>query len=292
MSSRFSLIRLIMPSLMLVVFGYGGHGGLGANSVLAASSVSRLQTELPASSSVEGNLVVQPFTQAPSPRLAADAGSADPVYSTFVGGTGDDQGLAVAVDNTGAAYVAGSTTSCSFPTGQNYCDENGDFQGAFVVKINPGGTGLAYIKFFAWLSVADIAVDGSGNVYLTGVAGADLLTTPGAYDPTYNESGDTFVLKLNATGELVYATYLGGSENDNGTAIAVDGSGAVYVTGETPSPDFPTTSGAFARTSKGCFDTFVTKLDTARSRLVYSTLVGGTECDYATDIAVVQNGQG
>ena len=90
---------------------------------------------------------------------------------------------------------------------------------------------------------------------------------------------------------LVYSTFLGGTDIDDARGIAVDGSGNAYVTGETTSPDFPTTAGAFARTSHGAYDVFVTKLNASGSALVYSTFLGGTNVDNGERIAVDAGGR-
>jgi hypothetical protein len=121
-----------------------------------------------------------------------------------------------------------------------------------------------------------IAVDASGNAYVTGVtASSDFPTTPGAFQTTYREVQDTFVSKLNAAGSaLLYSTYLGGSGYDNGSGIAVDASGNAYVTGGTSSSDFPTTPGAFQATYGGNGDAFVSKLNASGSALLYSTTWG------------------
>ncbi|HEX7333207.1 MAG TPA: SBBP repeat-containing protein [Pyrinomonadaceae bacterium] len=137
----------------------------------------------------------------------------------------------------------------------------------------------------------DIAVDASGNAYVTGfVDSFDFPTTVGAFDTNF-DSQDVFVTKLNPSGSaLVYSTFLGGNSNDFGLGIAVDASGSAYVTGDTFSFNFPTTMGAFDTTHNGSFDAFVTKLNPSGSALVYSTFVGGSSLDEATDIALDASG--
>src|SRR5439155_27006962 len=113
----------------------------------------------------------------------------------------------------------------------------------------------------------------------------------GAFQPTFAGGADAFVTNLNATGSaLVYSTYLGGSSNDQGNAIAVDASGSAYVTGETLSTNFPTTLGAIQPTFAGVIDAFVTKLNPAGSALVYSTYLGGSAGDAALGIALEARG--
>ena len=134
----------------------------------------------------------------------------------------------------------------------------------------------------------NIALDGDANAYVVGFTRAsDFPVTPGAFDPSYNGDNDLFVAKLNAAGSaLVYATFLGGNDDDYGPDIAVDGSGNAFVTGYTWSSDFPTTPGAFDTTHSPGWDAYVTKLNAAGSALVYSTFLGGSLSDFGYGIAV------
>src|SRR5215217_907084 len=172
-------------------------------------------------------------------------------YSTFLGGTTDDQGFDIAVDGNGRAYVTGRTTSEDFPTTRGAFDRTlGGSQDAFVTKLNASGSGLAYSTFLGGTTDDqgfDIAVDGNGSSYVTGrTTSEDFPTTRGAFDRTLGGSQDAFVTKLNASGSgLAYSTFLGGTTDDQGFDIAVDGNGRAYVTGRTTSEDFPTTRGAF-----------------------------------------------
>jgi len=125
-----------------------------------------------------------------------------------------------------------------------------------------------------------IAVDSAGNSYVAGLTYAGFPTTSGAYDTSYNGAHDGFVAKFNSSGALVWATYLGGSGDDGPTAIAVDGSNNVYVTGAT-SGGFPTTPGAFQSSyGGGSGDNFIAKLSSDGSTLIYSTYVGGGGDEY------------
>ena len=215
------------------------------------------------------------------------------VYSTYLGGSqlfGEDQGLGIAVDPTGSAYVTGSTGSTDFPTTPGAFDTtySGGFNviaDTFVTKLNPAGSALVYSTYLGGEredSGQGIALDGAGNAYVTGLTNsADFPTTPGAFDTSFDGSSgggsDAFVTKLNATGSaLLYSTFLGGNltAHDGGYGIAVDGAGSAYVTGLTNSSSFPTTPGAFDTTFNDAFDAFVTKLNAAGSGLVYSTFLG------------------
>ena len=174
-------------------------------------------------------------------------------YSTYLGGGSDDLGEGIAVDNAGNAYVTGSTSSTNFPTSV------GAFQttilggsAAFVTKLNPTGTSLIYSTYLGgsrYDTGYGVAVDASGNAYVTGLTSStNFPTTVGAFQTTTGGGGDAFVAKLNPTGAaLIYSTYLGGSTTDYGTRIAVDASGNAYVTGYTESGNFPTTVGLSRR---------------------------------------------
>ena len=224
------------------------------------------------------------------------------VYSTYLGGSQNEDGEVegvngLAVDSSGNVYVAGTTGSSDFPIMQ------GSFQtsytpaasNAFVTKLNATGSDLIYSTFLGGnigsFGLA-IALDSSNDAYVTGSSfSTNFPVTQGAYQPTNHfsayQTADAFVTKLNPTGSaLVYSTYLGGSGGssggDSGNAIVVDGSGNVYVAGNTNSSNFPTTSGAFqtAEPAAGVYNgsghnAFVTKLNPTGTGLVYSTYLGG-----------------
>ncbi|HET9866492.1 MAG TPA: SBBP repeat-containing protein, partial [Nitrospira sp.] len=222
------------------------------------------------------------------------------VYSTFLGGGRLDQGADIAVDSSGSAYVTGATDSVEFPTTVGAFDttHNGGFDDVFVTKLNPSGSALVYSTFLGGSgndSGFSIAVDTTGSAYVTGIAAfsPNFPTTVGAFDTTFNGIHDVFVTKLNPTGSaLVYSTFFGGDSSDIGRGLAVDISGNAYVTGETFSPNFPTTVGAFDTTFNGDgeFDAFVTKLNPSGSALVYSTFLGGSDSNFGHDIAVDASG--
>jgi hypothetical protein len=207
--------------------------------------------------------------------------------------------LGIAVDGTGAAYVTGLTDSSDFPTTLGASDTTYNGGGdAFVSKLNSTGSTLAYSTYLGGSSSDEgfgIALDGTGAAYVTGLtASSDFPTTLGAFDTSHNGALDAFVTKLNSTGSaLLYSTYLGGSssdlggtELDYGSGIAVDGTGAAYVTGQTRASDFPTTLGAFDTTYNGGQDAFVSKLNSTGSALLYSTYLGGSRGDSGSGIAV------
>lgn len=219
------------------------------------------------------------------------------VYSTYIGGSGADDGKSIAVDSSGNAYVAGRTLSSDFPvfTGQTTYGGNED---AFIFKLNSIGTALLYSTFVGGAAQdygTGLALDNAGNAYVTGTTySSNFPTTVGAYRTTYVGNDDCFVIKLNAYGTgAFYSTYLGGTNGDAAFGIAVDSAGSAYVTGSTYSSNFPTTSGAYDTSYNGGsipYDAFVTKLNPTGTGLAYSTFVGGTAQDYGYAIAVDSSG--
>jgi hypothetical protein len=208
------------------------------------------------------------------------------LYATYIGGAGDDYGYTIAVDSAGNAYVGGETISNDFPTTVTLNPNQAGIAGyldAFVLKLNAAGSALVYSSFLGGDgedAVDAIAVDDMGQAYLAGFAGTNFPTTAGAFQPAFaGGPWDAFVAKVNAGGTaLVYSTYLGGSGSGGelGLAMAIDQSGAAYVTGFVGSEDFPTTPGAFQPTfGGGAYDAFVTKLNSSGSGLVYSSYLGG-----------------
>jgi hypothetical protein len=222
------------------------------------------------------------------------------VYCGFIGGSWDDVASGVAVDGSGNAYVTGWTFSQDFPAfvgpGLSYLGNITQFGDAFVAKVAASGTALSYSGFVGG-SLADraagIAVDGSGNAYISGYTESSDFPAVTGPDVSYNGAQDAFVAKVAASGTgLAYAGFIGGSASDYGTGIALDGSGSAYVTGYTnsyPAEHFPVTVGPVL-TFKGGLDAFVAKLNAAGTGLVYCGYIGGTADDYGSGIAVDPSG--
>ncbi|QAY65095.1 SBBP repeat-containing protein [Paenibacillus protaetiae] len=202
------------------------------------------------------------------------------VYSTYLGGSANDSGQNIAVDAEGNAYITGRTYSDNFPVTPGAVQTIfGGSSDVFVTKLNPTGSALVYSTYLGGTGHdygLGIAVDSAGEAYVTGfTASADFPTTTGAFQTVYGGNNDGFAARLNATGtSLIYSTFLGGSGGDNGTAISVDSAGNAYVTGNTASLNFPTTTGAFQTARRGTGDVFVTKINPSGSSLVYSTYLG------------------
>ncbi len=199
------------------------------------------------------------------------------VYSTLLGGSGDDRSYDIAVDASGAAYVVGSGSS-DFPTTPGAYATG---SGAFVAKLNPSGSDLVYSTSLGGGTGFSIAIGDDNSAYVAGRAGSGFPTTVGAYDSTYNGgTADFFITKLNPSGsDLVYSTFLGGSDFDEALGVAVDPTGSAYVAGWTRSTTFPTTTGAFDRTRDGESDAVVAKLNPSGTDLEYCTLLGGSYND-------------
>jgi hypothetical protein len=221
------------------------------------------------------------------------------VYAGFIGGSGCDVGLGITVDDSGSAYITGETSSTDFPVlgGPNlsFNGNNGDYE-AFITKVKPDGSGLVYSGYPGGTgSYGDdkmgITVDGSGAAYVTGVTyGPDLLVLGGP-DLIFNGGGfDAFITKVKPDGSgLVYSGYLGGGGLDVGLSIAIDSSGAAYITGWTESSDFPVLGGPDLNFN-GQRDTFIVKVKTDGSGLVYSGYLGGSGDDMGYGVAVDGSG--
>ncbi len=212
-------------------------------------------------------------------------------YSTYLGGSNDDRGYGIAVDGDGNAYVTGSTLSPNFPAVGTTTAKAG-FGDAFLTKIGTSGASLEYSTYLGGSSSDfgyGIAVDGDGNAYVTGNTGSPNFPTAGTTTAFAGGTYDAFVTKLGTSGaSLEYSTYLGGSNDDRGYGIAVDGDGNAYVTGSTLSPDFPAVGTTTA--NAGYYDAFVTKLGPSGASLEYSTYLGGSSYDSSRGIAVDSDG--
>src|SRR5262249_50422846 len=149
----------------------------------------------------------------------------------------------------------------------------------FVAKLNADATRLDYATYLGGSGEDDgngIAVDSAGNAYVTGKT-RNFTTTPGAGQAHAGGSNDAFAVEVKADGtRLSYATYLGGSGEDDGHGIAVDSAGNAYVTGDTGSDNFPTTPGAVQANAGVSNNAFVAKVNADGTRLIYATCLGGS----------------
>lgn len=216
------------------------------------------------------------------------------IYSTYLGGRGEDSGRSIAVDSSGHAYVTGFTTSVNFPMVAPFQPTFGggsSFGDAFVTKLNPEGSALIYSTYLGGNREdvgRGITVDISGNAYIIGETSSTDFPTQ---NPLQLKQGnlldkDAFLTKLNPAGSvLIYSTYLGGEAYDVGRGIAVDISGNAYVVGATGSTRFPTVN-PFQPFYGGSLDAFVAKLNATGSALVYSSYLGGNQGETGRGIAL------
>jgi RHS repeat-associated protein len=225
------------------------------------------------------------------------------IYSTYLGGSGQDVGAAVVVDAQGNTYITGSTSAANFPTTSTQIGVGGSID-VFVAKLSPSGSAFLYTTYLGGSADDegdDLVVNNQGMVTLSVATSSTNFPTQ---SPNQASNGggehDTVVARLNTAGNgLVYSTYLGGSGAERGWGLAQDGDGAVYVAGRTDSPNFPTTTGAYDEDcgSDGTCDfdgeatntdAFVTKLEWNGSALSYgySTFIGDSGEENAFDIAL------
>jgi len=228
------------------------------------------------------------------------------LYSTFLGGTDYDQAYALALDASGAATVAGTTTSVDFPTTVGAYDTSwnaGFVKGsplpdAFVTRLSPSGGSLLFSTYLGGAGgdiPSAVAVDPSGATTVAGETSSQggFPVTLGAFDTTFNGGiTDAFVFRLSPSGgALLYSTFLGGTSREEAYALAVDPSGAATVAGGTESfLGFPTTLGAFDTTLNGGYDVFVSRLSASGGSLLYSTFLGGGSNESARALALDASG--
>jgi hypothetical protein len=213
-------------------------------------------------------------------------------YSTYLGGSAEDDGFGIAFDSSGNAYVTGETMSADFP-GASSTNKLAGVANVFVTEIKPDGSGFLYSTYVGG-SASDsgnaIAVDSKGDAFVAGSATSNNFpTTPGAFQPKIvpGATGNAFIFELNPTGNaLTYSTYLGGSVTDIALGVAVDGSGNVYTAGRTSSGDFPLSSNPLQATAAGGFLSKLTPSGKGASDLVFSTYFGGGGQDFVNAVAL------
>ena len=215
-------------------------------------------------------------------------------YSTYLGGSNDDEGYGIGFDGSGAAYVTGQTASANFPGASNSLAGTAN---AFVAKVASDGSGLTYSTYVGGSgnpgdSGNAIAVDASGDVFVAGgTTSSDFPHTGGVFQTTLNGTSNGFVFELSPTGAMTYSTYLGGSGLDTalGIALASDGSGDVFVVGKATSQDFPTLNPIQGFLTGSVASGFVTKLNATGTALVYSTYLGGSTTGDLTGAVAVDS---
>lgn len=217
------------------------------------------------------------------------------IYSTYLGGNGEDQAISLAIDGSGSAYVVGNAGSTDFPTASPYqASFAGGIWDAFLAKLSPAGNALDYSTYFGGSQIENgrmVAVDSSGNAYVNGTTQSSDLPTASAYQASNLNypNPNAFLAKFDTTGStLIFSTYLGGTDDTFGDGLAVDTSGNAYVSGFTKALDFPTST-PYQAANGGGWDLYASKFSSSGA-LTYSTYVGGAGDDYARGIAVDSGG--
>src|SRR5881396_717699 len=205
------------------------------------------------------------------------------LYSTYFGGSGNDEAHSIAVDSAGNAYVTGYTSSSDFPIVNGFQRTRGGGLDAYFLKLNSAGDTILYSSYIGGSAddrAYGLALDQAGNAYITGSTGSTNFPTVNPLQRT-NAGGldDVFVTKIGPGGNIVYSTYVGGIGQDQSYGIAVDTAGAAYVTGYSSSLNFPLVNNIQLGFAGGSDDAFLFKVNAAGSALEYSTLIGG----YASD---------
>ena len=224
-------------------------------------------------------------------------------YATYLGGTGDDFLMGIAADGLGNVYVVGDTTPGNYPTTAGaYRVSPAGSNDVVVTKLNSTGSAMVYSTYLGGSGIdlaGGIALDSSGNVYVTGVTDSPNFPTKNAAFPGNAGFNDAFLAKLGPFGtNLLYSTYLGGGSDDSGNAVAADNSGNAYITGDTysigtGSTPFPSTHSAYQGNNGGGRDAFVAKFITTLSgsaSVAYVTFLGGNTDEKGEGIAVDSGG--
>ena len=278
-------------------------GGFGGDSITAMAI------------GPDNTIYVAGFTDAPdfptvAPRQSASGGGVDSfimhlssngssvLYSTYLGGRGDDRITSLKVDASGKVFVAGCTTSSNFPTVSARQPALSGSKDAFLAGISANGQSLLFSTYLGGSSsecANGLALDGHGGVLIAGETTSGNFPVLSAYQATSSGGSEGFLSKFTDTGTLVFSTYLGGSGDDRILGIGLDSSSNIYLTGSTTSSNFPMMT-PFQSALAGGMDAFVTKFNTTGSALVYSTYLGGSagsaslpEAGYAIAIGAAGN---
>jgi hypothetical protein len=216
------------------------------------------------------------------------------IYSTRIGGTGDEQGNAIAVDSTGAAVVTGWTKSSNFPTVSPNQGARSGSQDAFIFRLNAAGSALTFSTYYGNSGGSDsgngVAIDAADNIYVAGEASAPGFLTIGIGGSLGLLGGDeAFVTKLNSAGVVQYSGLYGGNGTDYATGIAVDASGNAYIVGNTVSNNLPMVNSYDSSYDKKS-DAFLAKINASGNAILYSTYIGSKEDDYANAVAIDASG--
>ncbi len=231
-------------------------------------------------------------------KLSPDGSSL--LYSTYIGGTGDDEGSEIAIDSSGNIYIVGSTDSVDFPVTANAFQTTNNAAGdeVIILKLDATGGSLLYSSYLGGSGTEigmGLSLDTSNNMYITGLTTSiDLPLINPLYGSYIGGVYDAFVAKINpslsGSASLIYSTYLGGTGDDRGIRISTDSSGNVWIVGSTSSTDFPMASPLYGTYLGGNFDVFLSKLSSDGSSLTYSTYLGGTGEDRGVGVVLDTTG--
>jgi len=214
------------------------------------------------------------------------------VWSTYLGGSVFDTANLVVMAPGDRPLISGTTTSSNFPVTEGTVGPaNSGAADAFLVRLTEDAAALELGTYLGgWYNEENngLALLPDGRIVLAGMtASPNFPVTPGAYDTEYADLGDVFVTELDPQARTVlWSTYLGGADLDVAMPVTVDAQGCLLVTGETSSPDFPTTADAFDRTYAGARDIFVCRLDPTGSGLLWSTFAGGSQWESGWDLEI------
>jgi hypothetical protein len=222
------------------------------------------------------------------------------IYSTYLGGSADDEAMGVSVDAAESAYVSGRTESVNFPLANAYQANNHGGMEIFISKVNAAGSAFVYSTYLGGSgneSGARIAATSDGYACVAGHTSSTDFPLVNAYQPTYggqgaNGIGDVFVTKLDPSGQSpAFSTYLGGNGDDMWPSVAAGMDGAVYVTGDTSSTNFPTVN-AYQAARAGSWDAFVAAFSSDGTSLIYSTYLGGSGSGHDDPYGIAVNALG
>jgi beta-propeller repeat-containing protein len=288
------------PLIIDPVLSYSTYLGGGADDAGYAVAIDSAGNAYIVGSTLSTNFpTVNPFGPNNSGLLdifvtKLSATGATVLYSTYIGGVGDEEAFAIACNSSGEAYLTGYTNSPNFPLiGALQPLYGGGDADAFLVRLGSGGNALISSTYAGGSGIdagTGIALDNSRNIYGIGVTTSPNLQTVNAIQNFYAGGVDGFLLKLSpAANSVIFSTYAGGSGDDFGNAIAVDASGSVYAIGDTNSIDL-TTVNPLQSFNAGGFDAYLAKLTPSGTSIVFATYAGGNGDDFGTALTLDSSG--